>query len=587
MKKHRFTWVIEVWRALGRANPFSSFALGSLAAYPFLGTLFYEGSNYGYTNPRFWFGTLISYLALVMLYVILMLPFVKIPALSKSAIGKTVAVVIVFISKSVIMVFIVFEDVEVAMLELFERLPGDVSVVLILWTALAVVSTSNADYLRSVVELNRVTEELFRQRSARASAAREMDRSLAALTRSTLRTELDRITKSLRGIQNNKDAWRISVEIKELLETKVRPLSRAVLERLDLVPKHLPEDASPLRKREFVNLKFMPRQDTRILVTYLAASLNIFITIAQLSNLLVALQVQAVSLGFLLLGVVLRSIWAKNSAIGALGAIAWMSVFSVATYLPMLWAINHFAREHPELEVIQITAFVVVYLLLLGFSFWSAFNRNRATQLAAIAESQIEIRREISLIDQIVWVTRRKWAYVIHGAVQGALTVAQSRLLLAEKIDGRLLRTVLTDIEKAKKALSGNADFTKSTQELTLEISKSWQGLCEVSFQVDRESLALIDQDEFLRTSFIEISKELVGNAHRHGKAKKVWIAVLEHSGSELRLVSTNDGIPFDRDSVPGLGFELLNQLSSRWEIADEIGFVLTCDIPVATKPFA
>jgi two-component sensor histidine kinase len=65
----------------------------------------------------------------------------------------------------------------------------------------------------------------------------------------------------------------------------------------------------------------------------------------------------------------------------------------------------------------------------------------------------------------------------------------------------------------------------------------------------------------------MEIAKELVSNAYRHGKASKVWISVYLTEAGTAKLIMTNNGLSIPADFEPGLGFAMFDELTSDWEI--------------------
>lgn len=89
---------------------------------------------------------------------------------------------------------------------------------------------------------------------------------------------------------------------------------------------------------------------------------------------------------------------------------------------------------------------MVLVLLLLAFSVWASQQRVRDEQLSSIENSNAEIRRELALVDQAVWVAQRKWSYLVHGTVQGALTVASSRLVFSDNPDKKVINQVIKDV---------------------------------------------------------------------------------------------------------------------------------------------
>lgn len=561
------TRVKGIWRTVGRTNPYNKVLLLFLTLWPLVSTVLYEAAQYGFYNPRLWIAAGLSSLAMISVYLVLMYPFYKVPALQRSALGKGLVVSIVYLTKAAVTVLIVAAEPAAAFELWVIRAPGDMSVALITWIALSVALTSNLDYRISLTKLNQSADELETQRQARTVAADVANQKLKFLAIDSLQTELDKISHGLKAVAESKDAWRISAEIKNLIANKVRPLSHELIKRIDLLARLDLKSGESLGRKDLRWLMFCPRLDSRLGLAYFAASINIALTIAPLTNVLVAAQVFVVSALSPLIAIFLTYIWQQGVRLRLEGGILWMVFATLISYLPTLWVINYFANSFPVLEVIQITAFLLILSLVFGFSMWAAFQRARDEQLAAITSQQEEISRELALIDQSIWLARRKWAYLIHGTVQGALTVAQSRLVFKAEPTKEVVSQVIKDVEKAKRALQEPLDFSYRTHEMCQSIQKSWHEICDVHFEIPEEVFSRLDENESAQACFIELAKELTSNAYRHGKAKNIWISAFLGQDATLKVISSNDGLAMPKEFEPGIGFEMFDELTESWLI--------------------
>ena len=578
-------WGWELNRSLSRIDPFSTGAWLGSTALVLIGILLYEGAQFGYENPRYWLSALVSLLVFVTLYFLFMLPFARIARLRASGVGKFAAFLAAISIRSVISTFIFFEDAELALALLAQRGPGDISVAAIYWAALATMITANSDYKVSLAELNRISAELEDQRDKRTQAAQFADQRLKELALTALGDELEKIASGLGSVSSksmDRDIWTLSAEIKQLIETKVRPLSRDLRNRLDLVSDLQLERSMPIGGKSIASLKLSPRQDFEFLLAYLVASINIFITVFQLAGLESALLVQAISLTFPLIAWLISKLHKPTRRVGILAGISLVFLSALVAYTPTLWLLNLLSRTEPDLALVQWTAFGVYFFVTLAFTGWSASQRTREEQLEEIARSNFELSRELALIDQALWVARRKWSYLIHGTVQGALTVANSRLVFAKKPREEVIAQVIKDVGRAKQALTQNSGYHEGTAQLLQEIVASWEGLCSISLEVSDQTLERLDQDEPGKTCFVELAKELVSNAYRHGQAKRVWISGYLAANGDVRVIAANDGSEISETAESGLGFAMFDELTSNWSIErqPETRFVAT--IPLA-----
>ena len=575
--KRRFS---SIWRNVGRSNPYARVHISAFTLYPIATTLSYEGAQYGFDNPRLYLATLISGVVMLGAYLLLMLPFAKVPGLQRSATGKTLVVIFVYLLKSAAVVLVIADGAPEAFDLWLQRAPGDATIVLISWIALAAASTTNQDYRVSLQLLQEAEQALAIQKERRIGAAKTADRKLRALAMNTLQRELDQILDALKHAKVARDAWRISAEIKNLIEEKIRPLSKELISKLDLLSEMTVQPVS-LKTRPEGRKYFSPRLDSRFGLAFLAASLNVIVTIFQHSSLEVAGTVFAVSMSFPFIAITTSRLWLKRVRTGLSVALIYLVVTSTLSYLPTLWIINRFTSTYPGLEILQLTAFLVYLFMAVGFSLWAAFQRGRTEHLASIEERQLEIRRELALIDQEVWLAKRGWAYRIHGSVQGALSVAGSRLVIDPDPSPEVISRVLKDIELAKSSLTQRGEIRKTSAELCRDIETAWRDVCEISFDVSEQASQALDASEAARACFNELAKELVSNAFRHGKAQHVWIQANLNQVSDLELLAKNDGVALPVSAAEGMGHEMFTELTSEWKIVSRAPATIKLVLPV------
>lgn len=163
----------------------------------------------------------------------------------------------------------------------------------------------------------------------------------------------------------------------------------------------------------------------------------------------------------------------------------------------------------------------------------------------------------------------RQVAARLHGSVQ-------SRLLgLAAALDRGVLATgeldqELADIAGELDLLGHTTDTTPEGQnhsagEALAQLVANWREIVDVT--IDPESLATIDTLLTARPESIEVLRESLTNAHRHGLATTAAItAVTEPSGDVTVTVTDNGYGPTNGQA--GLGSTLLDALTgSRWSL--------------------
>ncbi len=223
--------------------------------------------------------------------------------------------------------------------------------------------------------------------------------------------------------------------------------------------------------------------------------------------------------------------------------------------------------QHELVGLTTLTAGGVLLFTCVASTVWFALQRTRDENAAEILRVNAEIRHELDLLDQAVWVAQRKWSYIIHGTVQGALTVASSRLEMASKLDEKLKESVRLDIERAKSVLTNPPSFDRPVRELLTEIADTWQGVCEFEFQIAPSAEVALSKNLTSTTCLVEIAKELISNANRHGGASKFWLNSYLRPDGDLEIVAGNNGKATSSDSGSGLGYEMISQLTKDWNL--------------------
>jgi signal transduction histidine kinase len=353
------------------------------------------------------------------------------------------------------------------------------------------------------------------------------------------------------------------------------------LERIE-EPIPIPSSAKP---RRFPRVVY-PALDFRPTVIFPLAGLNIFITAPGLSDWALALVFGLWMLSFLAVGQVLRFLYPKKAGSGIWFGATAITLMSLLAWSPSVGYLLVRSADYPGLQVLSFTSSMVIILTAVGVGIWSAFKRERVAYLEEIDTLNKERSRQLALVDQAVWVARRNWSFLVHGTVQGALSVALSRMQLADSVTPELANQVLKDVERARGALNQTQSFNQPWDEVWPQIEQTWEGVCEVTHTTSPEADLLLEASGATATCVAEIAKELVSNAFRHGKATQIEIEISLASPEDVLITSTNNGELIQEDRVEGIGSEMFGELAASWGWSNTLnGPRFTAVIPVATSP--
>jgi signal transduction histidine kinase len=570
--------VRTVAQDLRDAQPLAVALIAPLLAVSAMQTLAFDLARYGLDRSTA-AAAAASLVAQGAVYLLLALPTLWLaPSALRVGVGAA-AYVAAAIAKSVGLVVLAVDAPPAA--ELASRLPGDATFAALLWIALATAVATRTRHAQTRAHLEHIRGELSARRTSRTADARAFDDRLRRQALEALGPELADITAALgrdpaptSGTGRDRaDLGTLPADLEQLIERRVRPLARALSAHADLVERIASDLGSPAapvgRVRALSDLRLDLRTDLRVTGPYLAASLNILATVAPLATPTVALTIQAASLVLWLGLVTLRRVWPRGRTVGTPLLLVALPVLALPLTVPLLGALTAADADHPGLAPLRVTAPATVLLFVQIATVWTALRRRRDEELAEVSRVAAQLDRELALLDQAAWVAQRRWSTLIHGTVQGALTVARARLLADSGVTSEVIARVRADVDRARSALEDPAPSTGPTGPLLDEIAAAWEGLCAVEVVLEPGVLGEVDRDATSATCLVELVKELVSNAHRHGGATSVRVDAALAGDHELLLTCRTDGAPIPDDARPGLGFRMFDELTRWWRVED------------------
>lgn len=457
---------------------------------------------------------------------------------------------------------------EQAFANFLNRLPGDITISLIILFAMSELMYSTRRHIAAVNQLISANATLLENRKVTGTKASDAEANLRQLAQSSLLGELDRIKAMVSKASQWNEIRALADEIRHLITSEVRPLSRKLRDRIDHITntKELNVVKKPLRfGRPNTVSAYL---DTRVVGTYLLSMPNILVTIYSLSDLRATALAFAASLAVFPIGLGLR--WVFTAVTTRSRLLNWLAINAilVLAYLPLQLTTVQLISIHPELQPVRGTGIGVFLFVGLAITLWRAIERSRAQVESELSDLNQDLVRSTAIVEQQIWIAQKKWAYLVHGTVQGALTVAASRLQQADENNPVELKQILKDLDKAVAALKGDKSREQSFSQQIKETKDTWAGVLNLEIAVDKSANELLENPVTARCAS-EIIKELAGNAYRHGKAKSLMVALSKNPEGDLRLSASNDGMPLGEEN-PGLGSDLFSDLTMTWSFSND-----------------
>ena len=202
-------------------------------------------------------------------------------------------------------------------------------------------------------------------------------------------------------------------------------------------------------------------------------------------------------------------------------------------------------------------------------------------RLAAVNETLDGLNTRLR---QELWLTQRDIGLLLHGPVQGSFYAAAMKLANTSRVDDALIEEIRQDIGAALLKLNSNPALQVTKLETQLEsIAEAWGESLDIEFSAPDLLLEQLAEDPVGTRVLIEVIREAITNAVKHGAATKIAIALTQpETGALLRI--KNDGLP-PNPATKGLGTEMFDEVSSSWSLEPApSGAQLTLEIALANQ---
>ena len=441
--------------------------------------------------------------------------------------------------------------------ELFRLLGGPIFT----FVTLTVAAVLASNYQRHRELLAALADERYRLqiRSASIRAKVQIQREeLLEKVRSLLDPAIAKIQAKLTGESSNE----VINSLRSTVDDVVRPLSVEVAEASDELEAESGRaqirEKAPIPKRIMLGEFLVPLWAALIASITLVPVSFLFETPA---NSVIILLTSFFSM-LLILGLIQR-ITLNLPVHPALAAVAGPIFYAVS--LSPFYAVAPIFEWAVSTE--QIHSLLLFGAVVGGTTFAAQFaqlQRKSTTEKLEAVNQQLEILN--AALRQELWLNRRRTASVLHGPVQAALFASAMKLSQDEKPTPKLVAEVEQDIQSALEKLNNPSNLELADVSAVLnQIIDIWSDAADISIQIPEELEAAIAKQPLTSEALIEISREFITNAIKHGKASKVSLEVSRLDGARIAIEVVDDGQGLPPGAKPGFGSKLLTELSLVW----------------------
>lgn len=424
------------------------------------------------------------------------------------------------------------------------------------------------EHHKIVRELNQTKNAILGYRENAEEILAEEQEKLQQLTRDSLLPQIQLIEDAIdQGNLEMSSRWGVAHELKGLIYNQVRPLSeslrqsaRSLVRPAPKTPSHVASVISIPKSFSVTNSIFPTVTSLTILLGFVSAPLWILD------------QSWTLISGLMILPYYLILFWLKKITAAWPPINAWLGVplLVIFALLPVLPAYVTALILYPNTQQAALYGSTLSFLSLIVFltlALLDSFDYGSRAYRELLIEQNLELSAETTLFEQQVWAARKSWSLIVHGTVQAALTAALTRLNAADA-NQKTLDLAKKDLERAIAALTKPLTSEPKLAQSIKELIATWQGVCDVEFEVSPELKKIIAKDARLSMCVNEIVKEAVSNAVRHGDAQNATISLTAFSSALIQLEVINDGFHPTSRMRKGLGAAMLDELTVDWQLS-------------------
>jgi signal transduction histidine kinase len=262
-----------------------------------------------------------------------------------------------------------------------------------------------------------------------------------------------------------------------------------------------------------------------------------------------------------------------------LGLFQWLTIklpvppLFAALVVPSLYAISlipvYFVADLLQwnVTVAQVHALLFFGACVGATTFAAQFaqlQRRATTEKLAAVNLQLEILN--ASLRQELWLNRRRTASVLHGPVQAALFASAMKLSQEQQPTPALVAEVEKDISAALEKLNNPSNLEgEDISDLLNQIVEIWSDAVDISIDIPDVLETAITKQPLASEALIEISREFITNAIKHGKASHVSLTVSRLDDLRIAIKVVDDGQGLPPGAKPGFGSKLLSELSLVW----------------------
>lgn len=400
-----------------------------------------------------------------------------------------------------------------------------------------------------------------------------------APTLAQLRSELDALAQSADSVPGG-----AVEEFRKAVADVVRPLSRTLVEPVEphaVVPERAPQAPPP---------RAGPIPAAKIVAPGASTVLALVLTLLTFANapgdyraaaVPVRLALLSASLWLSLHGVrwiAQKTHWRATSPV-LLGSLA-------AVYVAVAVLVGSFTREVTSgfaWPTAAVPAVAFAFTTLAPWSISAALALQSLAQKAELhsAETVAELERLTAVLRRELWHERRRLALTVHGPIQSAL-VAAAVTMSRPGFSADQIPSLAATLDQALTHIDRSAGPPPPVRAAVRDLAALWVESARVEVETTDEVAEAIDADDALRAVVIEVMREGVSNAIRHGDADSIDISFVRREIGAITVCVEDDGDGAPNRIEWGLGSAMFDEVALEWHL-ERMGAITRLEVVLAT----
>lgn len=465
--------------------------------------------------------------------------------------------------------------------ELLFRLTGGPVFVLATYLLLDSVLSSYFQHQKQVRALNDQREQLEKAKSGFEAEISRLNDSQRARVRELVAPSIWELQKLMGAkTKNIQDAI---FTLRSLNESVVRPLSHEMSRPGNEIPEQQLESSDGSTKVGwFRGLPSKIELSTAInpmLFLLLTVVLSINSQTAVL-GLIPGLTLVAFGIS-MIMGLLVVTLWLLRSWVLSFPAALLVTAF-IGMSFGTLAGVTATGLGLPATDSFTLQAAVMVSLNLVFTLILGALKLERANSLSATRDTLEELRLLNSRLRQRVWLARKTLAMELHGSIQSTLQSVAARLSKLQDPSERELSQSLDQV-RAAFHLVDNKDYLSGSSLTNLldELGLLWEGALDLQIALAPAAEHALTNDLAAARCVLEVCREAITNAVKHGEAEQVRISIQPGDGF-VTIEVENDGVKIEVDPK-GKGVDLFREVAHSFALINtQDGVKLELQLPLS-----